>query len=70
MELRKLKMIKNIEAISQRNSSISIQDKAEIIKAEAKRTGFTGIRGGDLNIMAELCINELFENRNEFSIFG
>lgn len=42
-----------LETISQRNEirnpSISIQDKAEILKSEAKRTGFTSIGLGDLN---------------------
>ena len=42
-----------LETISQRseirNPSVSIQDKAEILKAEAKRTGFTSIGVGDLN---------------------
>ena len=42
-----------LETISQRNeirdSSISVQDKAELLKAEAKRTGFTSLGFGDLN---------------------
>lgn len=42
-----------LETISQRNEirdfSVSIQDKAEILKAEAKRTGFTNIGLGDVN---------------------
>ena len=42
-----------LEAISQRNEirdfSIPIQDKAELLKAEAKRTGFTSLGYGDVN---------------------
>jgi len=42
-----------LETISQRNEirepNVSIQDKAEILKTEAKRTGFTSIGFGDLN---------------------
>ena len=42
-----------LETISQRSeirdTNISIQDKAEILKVEAKRTGFTSIGIGDLN---------------------
>ncbi|BCZ45013.1 methyl-accepting chemotaxis protein [Clostridium gelidum] len=42
-----------LETISQRNEirdfSVSLQDKAEILKAEAKRTGFTSLGFGDLN---------------------
>lgn len=42
-----------LESISQRTEirdpSVSLQDKAEILKSEAKRTGFTSLGFGDLN---------------------
>ena len=42
-----------LEAISERNEirdpSVSLQDKAEVLKAEAKRTGFSSLGFGDVN---------------------